>query len=262
MNKRKQLLVLVFLLALCATLLWLIWIDQAEMFEFIKEMWGIDVEEHVPGVLLIPTPGPSPTPDPNIYAMTPLAPWLSERRREELTQRARALYDCSKCYVDFEIENPAFNRVFPRARMFAVRWDRPLLDSDKYETMVSLGDKDYGMPIQFNRLMLDAGYELDDETLDELAQALIITALHPMRIIQPVTCEDGKEIDELQNGPGASIRYTYEISCYVSYNNTNIIVKFHEFDDQFQCVESIVENTEAEYAFVATCPGQVSKEKE
>ncbi len=177
---------------------------------------------------------------------------------EALDQRACALYNCSKCYVDFEIENPVFNRVFPRARMYAVRWDLDLLPDSprKYETMVSLGDKDYAMPYQFNQLMFDVDYELDDETLDELAHALVIAALHPLRIIQPVTCQAGKEIDE-PAGIATTYRYTYEIHCHAADEDINIVAKFEAFDDQFLCVKGIAEDNPG-FSF---CVNQVSQEE-
>jgi len=242
MNKRKTTLALVASLILCVILLVaMLWANREVISDYL-EASGIDVEDYIPEPLRPPTPGPSPTPGLDTYIVTPWPEW-SERKQEELDQRAQVLYDRAGASVKYEIANPLFKRMFPRAHMYAVRWPTSG-SSDHYATMVSLGDKDYEMPYQFNQLMFDAGYELNEETRDSLAHAFIVASL--LIPEAPVTCDEGEEIYE-ESKTGLVPPLVYEVHCHtvygrvvdartltIEYIDADIVVKFDEFTDQFR----------------------------
>ncbi|MCP4535741.1 MAG: hypothetical protein GY832_01175 [Chloroflexi bacterium] len=222
MNKGKRLLAVILLFVLCMIGL----ILSAEML-------GHDTKDWIPSVFLSPTPGPSPTPKPFTYAVTPLPlPFLSERKQQELDQRAQTLYGDPDHSVEFEIKNPLFKRTFPRASMYAVkRVVRTLPGFSSYETMVSYKDTDYIMPQQFNQLMFDAGHELTVQTRDDLAHAFIIAALPTPMAAMPITCDDGVEINE---DMGIFSPYIYKVHCHAEPENLDFIVKFSDLSIQFR----------------------------
>ncbi len=189
---------------------------------------------------LTPSPGPSPTPNPYTFITPSVSSSNSEelelemrRWRGELNQRAQALYNCPvDCIVVYMFEQLAFKQVFPDAQMYAVVTNRDTTaDTMELVTMVSRGDKDYRMPADFNQLMYDAGYEqLTPDTRDALAHAVIISGMPTEMILQPVTCDPGREIDIEVN----RYRYTYEVNCQVDYEDIgDVIVRFEAFEDFF-----------------------------
>jgi hypothetical protein len=160
-----------------------------------------------------------------------------------------------ECLVQGEIVNPVFKRVFPGSRMLwvSVPSGGPLTtEGREYDSFawVWFRGEGYTMPYSFNQLMFDAGYELNDETQTDLMHALIIVALPPQVASQPVVCDEGKDI---YYKSGAMPAIVYEIHCQAGvyeprqgegihmgvdkgyYQNIDtIVVRFEEFDDQFQ----------------------------
>ncbi len=169
----------------------------------------------------------------NTHAMMPWPfTWLSAREEIELNRRAQALYGRSDYTVQFEVKNPLFARMFPRAKMYAV-WQNyhTQPQSGKFETMVSYKNLDYIMPEQFNQLMLKAGHELTPATRDDLAYALVVSALPPPLAVEPITCQEGMEIYVEM---GVFPPDTYEIRCHATLQNYDIIVRFTDCSVQFQ----------------------------
>ena len=180
-----------------------------------------------------------PTPDTQYLVPLPVSPSSSQAERQKQTQqivedrdqRAQKLYHQPSYLFAFEFANPLFKRVFPDAHMYAI-WTNSQTTANvrTYTTMVSRGDKDYAMPKDFNRLMLDANLKLDEKTRDELAQALIVAALSTQEAASPVVCSAGKEID-LTEGVMPTVHFTYEIECQVA--DIPFLIRFYPFDEQF-----------------------------
>lgn len=170
----------------------------------------------------------------------PISPALSpeehqkqiEQLVEERDRRIQKLYGRPYYLFAFEFANPVFQQVFPDAHMYAVLTNAETTASARtFTTMVSRGDKDYAMPGDYNRLMLDAGHKLNWETRDELAQALIIAALSTKDAMAPVNCNPGKEID-ISEGTMPVAHFTYEIDCQVV--DAPLLIRFYPFDERFR----------------------------
>jgi hypothetical protein len=118
--------------------------------------------------------------------------------------------------------------------MYAVVINRASTDGrDTFTTMVALGEKDYQMPSDFNQLMVDAGYQITDETRDTLAYAFIIAGMPTEMAERPVTCMPGREI----NKTITSVKLVYEIECVVAYQDIGAVtVLFFPFDNLFSSV--------------------------
>ncbi len=165
---------------------------------------------------------------------------LEEQRRqlaeivEERNKRAQDLFEAPTYVVGYEFANPLFKEAFPQARMYAVVINRASTDGrDTFTTMVSLGEKDYQMPLAFNQLMVDAGYQITDETRDTLAHAFIIAGLPTEMAERPVTCMPGRAI----NKTITSVKLIYEIECVVAYQDIGAVtVLFFPFDNLFSSV--------------------------
>jgi hypothetical protein len=139
-----------------------------------------------------------------------------------------------------QITNPVFNEVFPKSLMYKIAlYPYPIVcdqiiggepcTAPDYASMVSRKGKNYRMPQDFNQLMLDAGHELNEETQDALAHALIVAALPSEMAEQSLLCGKGYEIDEgLRNA-----HYTYVIDCRVG-DVGDVSVWFWPFEDQFR----------------------------
>lgn len=179
--------------------------------------------------------------DPDLLFVPPaITPSLSleEQRRqlteiwEEQNKRARDLYEKPYYFVAYEFANPLFEEVFPEAKMFAVITNADSTDdTTSLTTMVSFDGQDYRMPMDFNQLMVDAGYQLTDETRDILAHAYIIAGMPTEMAAHPVTCMPGREIDrEL----GTS-KVVYEIDCTIVYQGIgDATVTFYSLDSFFR----------------------------
>lgn len=169
----------------------------------------------------------------NTHAMMPWPfAWLFEREKIELNRHAQALYGHPDYTVQFEIKNPLFVRMFPRAKMYAVwRNYHTQPQSGKFETMVLYKNLDYMMPGRFNRLMFDAGYKLTPTTRDNLAYALIVSALPPPLAAESIACHKGTEIYVEK---GIFPPDTYEIRCHIASKNYDIVVVFSDCSVQFQ----------------------------
>jgi hypothetical protein len=186
----------------------------------------------------IPSIFVQPTPDTRYLVTLPVSPSLSQEEVqkqiqqivEDRDQRAQKLYHQPSYLFAFEFANPLFKRVFPDVHMYAI-WTNSQTTANvrTCTTMVSQGDKDYAMPEDFNRLMLDAN-KLDKKTRDELAQALVIAALPTQEATSPVMCGAGKEID-VTEGVMPTVHFTYEIECQVA--DIPFLIRFYPFDEQF-----------------------------
>jgi len=172
-------------------------------------------------------------------AVAPSLPLEEQRKQlteilEERNKRAQDLYETPYYLVAYEFANPLFKEAFPQAHMFAVITNADsTADTPSYTTMVSLEGKNYQMPSGFNQLMVDAGYQLTNETRDTLAHAFIIAGMPTEMAEYPVTCMPGREI----NKTITSVKLVYEIECVVAYQDIGAVtVLFFPFDNLFRSV--------------------------
>ena len=184
----------------------------------------------------------------SLYVTLSLAPDLNpteqaletERFFSEMDRRVQETFHGNSGYrYGGELAVPLFARVFPHARLCVVAvvprstGDQPLT----YKTLVLRGDTNYQMPDDFNQLMSDAGYDLNAQTLNDLAGALVIAALPTEMIIQPVDCDMGKAIDETRSLGSCSdcLQFVYELRCQAVQNDKEpVTVKLLRFDDRFR----------------------------
>jgi len=172
------------------------------------------------------------------FVPPPIDPSLSieEQRKqlrdimEERSKRAQDLYEAQNYKVIYEFANPLFKDVFPDAQMFAIVTNLDsTADTASYTTMVSFNNQDYRMPLDFNQLMADAGYQLTDDTQDALSYAFIIAGMPTKMAEQPVDCEAGRNIFRKFNG----VEFVYRIDCTIAYQSTGYATAFFYTLDTF-----------------------------
>jgi len=148
----------------------------------------------------------------------------------EVQKRYEGEGNVSYYVVIAEIMDPTFNQAFPEAQLYKVKTDAPTLDDDDdtFTLMATYKGKNYRMPLDFNQLVFDAGYVLDEESLNILVPAFVVAGLRSDMIGQPVICEEGNFIDE-QMG-----RFHYEFATQCAIGEINgMQIWLRDFDSQF-----------------------------
>jgi hypothetical protein len=199
-------------------------VSASETAQIIEKEYGEWLRRE-PGIFFVP-----PAIDPSL-SLDDQARQLN-KIMEERSKRAQDLYEAPSYKVFYEFSNPLFKEAFPQSHMYAVvtNLDATDQDRDEFITMVSVGERDYRMPTDFNQLMVDAGHQLTDETRDTLAYAFIIAGMPTKMAERSVTCEPGREIDKTIT----SVKLVYEIDCVVAYQDIGaVIVLFFPFDSLF-----------------------------